>query len=95
VSPGPVDTGFIMENLEEVPDLVFAQPMSSADDVAKLILDCAADGEVERVIPQMTGYLATAGYLFPALRSLMLPMMERLGKQAKDEYRKRNASARS
>ncbi len=51
VSPGPVDTGFIMENLEEVPDLVFAQPMSTADDVAQLILDCAADGEVERVIP--------------------------------------------
>jgi short-subunit dehydrogenase len=92
VSPGPVDTGFIMENLEEVPDVVFAQPMSSAADVAKCIVDCAADGEVERVIPQMTGYLATAGYLFPALRSVMFPLMERRGKQAKDEYRKRNAA---
>jgi hypothetical protein len=92
VSPGPVDTGFIMENLEEVPDLVFAQPMSTAEDVARLILDCAADGTPERVIPQMTGYLATAGYLFPALRSIMVPMMERRGKQAKDEYRKRNTS---
>lgn len=91
VSPGPVDTGFIMENLEEVPDLVFAQPMSTAEDVARLILDCAADGTPERVIPQITGYLATAGYLFPALRSVMLPLMERRGKQAKDEYRKRNA----
>jgi hypothetical protein len=91
VSPGPVDTGFIMENLEEVPDLVFAQPMSTAEDVARLILDCAADGTPERVIPQITGYLATAGYLFPALRSVMVPMMERRGKQAKDEYRKRNA----
>jgi hypothetical protein len=59
--------------------------------VARLILDCAADGAPERVIPQLTGYLATAGYLFPALRSVMLPMMERRGKQAKDEYRKRNA----
>ena len=35
----------------------------------------------------MTGYLATAGYLFPALRNVMLPLMERRGKQAKDEYR--------
>ena len=62
--------------------------------VAQLIADCAADGEVERVIPQTTGYLATAGYPFPALRSVMLPMMERRGKQAKEEYRKRNAAAR-
>ena len=92
VSPGPVDTGFIMENLDEVPDLVFAQPMSTAAEVARLILDCAADGTVERVIPQVTGYLATAGYLFPALRSVMLPMMEKRGKLAKDEYRKRNAA---
>ena len=94
VSPGPVDTGFIMENLDDVPDLIFAQPMSTADEVAQLILDCAADGTVERVIPQMTGYLATAGYLFPALRSVMLPLMERRGKEAKDEYRKRRAAAR-
>jgi hypothetical protein len=92
VSPGPVDTGFIMENLDEVPDLVFAQPMSSAEDVARLVLDCAADGTVERVIPQVTGYLATAGYLFPALRTIMLPLMERRGRQVKDEYRKRQSS---
>ncbi len=92
VSPGPVDTGFIMENLDDVPDVVFAQPMSTADEVAKCIVDCAADGQVERVIPQITGYLATAGYLFPALRDVLLPLMERRGKQAKDEFRKRNAA---
>ncbi len=91
VSPGPVDTGFIMDNLDDVPDVVFAQPMSTADEVARLILDCAADGTVERVIPQLTGYLATAGYLFPALRSFMLPLMERRGKEAKAEFVKRNA----
>jgi NAD(P)-dependent dehydrogenase (short-subunit alcohol dehydrogenase family) len=32
------------------PDVVFAQPMSTAAEVAQLILDCAADGTVERVI---------------------------------------------
>ena len=92
VSPGPVDTGFIMENLDEVPDLVFAQPMSSAEDIAKAILDCAADGTLERTIPQITGYLATAGYLLPALRKIMVPMMERQGAAAKETYRKRHAS---
>jgi hypothetical protein len=92
VSPGPVDTGFIMENLDEVPDLVFAQPMSTADDIAKAILDCAADGVLERTIPQVTGYLATAGYLFPAMRKLLFPIMERRGKEAKEAYRKREAA---
>jgi NAD(P)-dependent dehydrogenase (short-subunit alcohol dehydrogenase family) len=91
VSPGPVDTGFIMENLDEVPNLVFAQPMSTAEDIAKAILDCAADGTLERTIPQLTGYLATAGYLLPALRKLMFPLMERQGAAAKEVYRKRHA----
>jgi short-subunit dehydrogenase len=95
VSPGPVETGFIMENLADVPDVVFAQPMSSAEDVAKLILDCAADGTPERVIPQVTGYLATAAYLFPALRDVMLPMMEKRGKQAKEAYRKKRSGGAS
>jgi short-subunit dehydrogenase len=91
VSPGPVETGFIMENIADVPDVVFAQPMSSAEDVAKLILDYAADGTPERVIPQVTGYLATAAYLFPALRDVMLPMMEKRGKQAKEAYRRKRS----
>lgn len=89
VSPGPVDTGFIMENLDDVPDVVFAQPMSTAEDIARAILDCAADGALERTIPQVTGYLATAGYLFPAVRKLIFPFMERRGKQVKESYRQR------
>ena len=83
ISPGPVDTDSIVENLEDVPDLVLAQPMSTA-----------ADGEVERVIPQVTGYLATTGYLFPALRSFMLPPMAWRGKEAKGADRKRSAASR-
>jgi short-subunit dehydrogenase len=92
VSPGPVDTGFIMENLDDVPDVVFAQPMSTADDIARAILDCAADGALERTIPQVTGYLATAGYLFPAVGKLIYPYMERRGKQVKEIYRQRQQS---
>jgi len=92
VSPGPVDTGFIMGNLDDVPDLVFSQPMSSAEDIARGIVDCAADGAVERTIPQMSGYLASAGYMLPALRKLLFPIMERRGKEAKEAYRKRHAA---
>jgi short-subunit dehydrogenase len=89
VSPGPVDTGFIMEALDDVPDLVFAQPMSSAEQVAALVLDCAADGRRERVIPRSTGVLSTVGYLFPALRRVLVPQMERKGRQIKAQYKKR------
>jgi short-subunit dehydrogenase len=92
VSPGPVDTGFIMEQLDEVPDLVFAQPMSSAEEVARLVLDSAADGRPERVIPRITGFLASLGYMFPALLKVLAPRMEAKGRQVKEEYRRRQAS---
>ena len=95
VSPGPVETGFILEDLDHVPDVVFAQPMSSADDVAKLVLDCAADGAPERTIPRVTGALATAGYLLPGLRKWMLPLMERRGRKVKEEYRKKLGAEKS
>jgi short-subunit dehydrogenase len=87
VSPGPVDTGFIMAELDDVPDLVFANPMSSADDVARLILDCAADGRRERTIPVSTGYLARIGSAVPALRRMLEPMLEKRGRIVKEQYR--------
>lgn len=89
VSPGPVDTGFVMSELDDVPDVVFAQPMSTAEQVAALVLDSAADGARERVIPRSTGILATVGYLFPALSRVLLPSMEKKGRRIKEEYRKR------
>ena len=87
VSPGPVNTGFIMDQLDEVPDLVLSQPMSSPDQVASLILDCAADGKRERVVHRVGGYLTTIGYLFPALRRALVPVMERRGRRARLRYR--------
>jgi len=93
VSPGPVDTGFIMTELDDVPDLVFANPMSTADDVARQILDCAADGARERTIPISTGYLARIGSAFPALRRMLEPMLERRGRVVKEQYRTRERAA--
>ncbi len=92
VSPGPVDTGFIMEDLDHVPDLVFSQPMSSAEEIAALVLDCALDGRVERVRPKLGARLATLGYLFPGLRRALLPMMERKGRAAKQRFAARRGS---
>jgi hypothetical protein len=89
VSPGPVDTGFIMNELDLVPDIVLSQPMSSADQVAELILDAAADGKPERVVHESSRYLTTLGYLFPSLRRALLPVIERRGRKNKERYRGR------
>lgn len=91
VSPGPVDTGFLMEDLDEVSDLTFAQPMSTAEQIADLILDCAEDGRGERVRPALSARLATLGYLLPPLRELLAPILERRGRRAKEAYRRRGA----
>ncbi|HEY2774730.1 MAG TPA: SDR family oxidoreductase [Candidatus Binatia bacterium] len=86
VSPGPVETGFLLRDVEEVPDLVFSQPMSTADEVAALVLDCAHDGQIERVCPQISGYLATVGYLIPQLPRLLRPVLQYQGRAAKQKY---------
>jgi short-subunit dehydrogenase len=91
VSPGPVDTGFIGEDLDNVPDLVFSQPMSTAEEIAELILECAADGKLERTRPRLGAYLATVGYVFPSLRRAVLPLMERRGRKAKERFRTRRS----
>jgi len=91
VSPGPVETGFILQDLDHVPDVVFAQPMSSAEEIAAAVLDCAADGARERTIPRITRLLARAGAAFPVLRRAMLPVMERQGRTAKARFRRKHA----
>jgi len=93
VSPGPVDTGFIMSEIDEVPDLVFSTPMSTAEEVARLILDSAADGARERTIPVLTGYLAKVGNLLPALREVLVPRMEKRGRVIKEQYRARQRNS--
>ena len=93
VSPGPIDTGFIMDHIDKVPDYFFSQPISTANQVAQLILECAADGKLERTIPVSTGKLATAGYLFPGLANFLRPILARKGARVKTGYVERHAKA--
>lgn len=88
VSPGPIDTGFITRDLENVPDIVFSQPMSTAEEVAAAVCDCADDGRLERTIPRLSGALATAGYLVPDLPRLLRPLLETQGRRAKARFAK-------
>ncbi len=87
VSPGPVETGFLLDSLDDVPNIVFSQPMSTADEIAALIVRCAEDGVVERTQPRVSGYLATLGYLVPGVRRALEPVMDRIGRRAKARYR--------
>lgn len=88
VSPGPVSTGFILGELDEVSPIVFSQALCTAEHVAGMVLDCAADGRRERQFPASGGRLATVGYLVPGLRRLLLPMLVRKGERVKARLKK-------
>jgi short-subunit dehydrogenase len=87
VSPGPIDTGFIMSEIDNVADIVFSQPMSSAESVAEAILQIASGQKLEICMPSLSGRVATLGYLFPALRRWLRPRLDAAGRKNKEQYR--------
>jgi len=93
VSPGPVETGFLLGEsvVDTVPPLVFSQPMSTADEIADLVLASAADGRRERTNLALSGRIATLSYLVPAVRKLLVPMLERKGEREKKKYLARHS----
>lgn len=91
VSPGPIDTGFIMDEIDAVEDIVFSQPMSSAEQVAAGILTVASGEEVEVVLPAASAKLTHISYLFPNLRRRLRPKLYEQGRKNKEKYRNRQA----
>ena len=89
VSPGPIDTGFIMSNIDEVGDLVLSQPMSTAEEVAQTILDLCGNTRIEQSMPPVSGLLTTLTYLFPWLGRTMRPMLVRKGQREKQKWKAR------
>ena len=87
VSPGPIDTGFIMDEIDQVEDIVYSQPMSSAQDVANAVVKVAAGKAVEIPMPWSSGKLTTLSYLFPRLRRAMRPLLYKIGARNKNKYR--------
>ena len=87
VSPGPIDTGFIMDEIDEVEDIVFSQPMSTAQQVAEGIMAVASGDEVEVVLPAASAKLTHISYLFPKLRRRLRPKLYEQGRKNKEKYR--------
>lgn len=92
VSPGPIDTAFIMDSIDEVEDIVYSQPMSTADEVAEAVVAVARGESIEICMPAMSGKLTTLSYLFPWLRKTMRPSLYKKGAKNKEKYRNRAAS---
>jgi short-subunit dehydrogenase len=88
VCPGPVDTGFLGD-LEDVPPIVFSQPMSSAEQIALAAIASIESGREEVDVPNMSGKLATLGYLAPAIFAALRPILEVRGARNKSRFAKR------
>jgi short-subunit dehydrogenase len=89
VSPGPIDTGFIMDQIDEVEDIVYSQPISTPQQVADSVVALAQGQCVEIAMPAFSGFLTTLGYLFPLLRRALRPMLYKIGHKNKEKYRTR------
>ena len=83
VSPGPIDTGFIMAEIDATSDITFSQPLSTAEEVAQAILDLCGNNVREQSMPRLSGWLTTVMYLFPWLGTRVRPMLERKGAKVK------------
>jgi len=95
VSPGPVDTEFFQGQFDDIADFAFSSPMSSSEQVARLILACAFDGRRERAIPRFSRWIATACYLSPRIRRALKPLMIRIGRRNKKRYMAHRAQERA
>ncbi|MFT6585572.1 MAG: short-subunit dehydrogenase [Cognaticolwellia sp.] len=93
VSPGPIDTGFIMSEIDQVEDIVFSQPMSSAQQVADAIVSVARGEKTEISLPKVSGWLTTVSYLFPKLRRALRPALYRKGRKKKEQYKQHNTKS--
>ena len=89
VSPGPIDTGFIMDKIDQVEDIVYSQPMSTAQQVADRVLQLLDGKHIEIAMPWLSGKLTTLSYLSTTLRRMTRGLFYALGRFNKRKYRRR------
>lgn len=89
VNPGPVDSGFFDEDLDNVTPMTLSQPMSSVDQCARAVLRAIETEVTEIDLPFASGKLATLGYVSPPLRRLLRPLLEKRGARVKEDLKRR------
>lgn len=95
VSPGPIDTGFIMDDIDQVTDLTFSQPIVTAEQVAEAIVDLVDNATLDQPMPRISGYLTTISYLFPRIGRALRPMLEKKGRRTKERLKRERGSKSS
>ncbi len=93
VSPGPVSTGFIMDDMDKVSDITFSQPITSATDVAQAVLDLCSNTIRDDALPKISGVLTTLIGLMPWLGRALRPTLERKGQRVKKELKAKARAA--
>jgi short-subunit dehydrogenase len=88
VSPGPISTAFSMANIDNTSDLTFSQPISTAEEVAQVILDLCGNEQREISMPRISGILTMLMYLMPWLGRMVRPLLERRGANVKAKLKK-------
>jgi len=81
-----------MDNIDDVEDIVFSQPMSSARQVAHAIVKLAKGERAEITMPASSGKLLNLAYLFPSLRRKLRPLFSEKGRKNKDKFRNRSST---
>ena len=92
ISAGPISTAFIMADMDQVSDITFSQPMSTAEEVAQAVLDLCGNNIGELAMPRLSGFLTTTLGLMPWLGRILRPTLERKGQRVK---RRLKADARA
>ena len=87
VSPGPVETDFILGDIDTTADITVSQPMTSPEQVAQAILDLCGNNRREIAMPRVTGLLTTLIYLFPWIGRQIRPALERKGRRFKEQFK--------
>lgn len=95
VSPGPINTAFIMDDIDGVSDITFSQPMSTAIDVAQAVLDLCGNTIREEAMPRSSGVLTTIVGVMPWLGRMLRPTLERKGRRQKEKLRSLRKSGQS
>ena len=90
ISPGPIDTPFIMDDIDSVSDLTFSQSISSVDEVAEAILELCVNSQIEQSMPKISGLFTNISYLFPKFGLLVMPLLKRKGQRMKKKLKALN-----